>query len=376
MYITVKNCIPEDYKNNLSKLEAVDRILEFHGKRLHVVYSPKTMLLSILKSSLYGERQKKYASDLLENKREIGSVKNNINLKFVFDFDCESEDVFVSDEFGVKTVYLSYSYASCPSISHGVFLLCEDLSDCHFYRFTGELYAYKNIGRSVKTKFNFIDGGGSRTYKKYKKIFDCKEFALCIVDSDKAHPKGAEGDTSKSFSPFRGHRGFAKNQECIVADFHEVECLIPEVLLQDVLPNKIDAIDEIRNLDKFSNYEFRKYFDHKNGLKLSEALSLDNMYKSNFWSNVFSSYDLVNSKPCWKEKICINNEKSKECNSCIKIDGLGEHSLVKSIEYLERTNLCDFQKNFSPYIKEQWSILGKSVFSWGCVIGLPKARAT
>ncbi|KJF92354.1 hypothetical protein [Photobacterium angustum] len=374
MFVEIINCKPSMYENDIDRLDAIESFLDAHGKRKHIIYCTKNTCEEIIDCGLFGIRQKKFADDLYNYKREFGSIRNIFKLKLVVDFELDRKVInshLVNDNL-IMTA--SYHYLLKSSFKNNCIFLAEDQSDCDFYFLIAKTICHRYQGGSIGIKLHHLEGGGSRTHKKYEEIIKNEEFSICIVDNDKKHPLGKEGDTSKSFSLNRNQRGYALNQECIVLDVHEAECLIPDSILESVSdPSKIDIIDKIRNSDKKSDYQFRVYFDHKNGFRLDQGLQLDKLYKENFWQSIFQHDQAYKSKPCIENKTCINNT-NLECKSCIEIYGLGEKILVQSIEKMEKIHLRSIYENSTPIIKTKWKEIGTKLINWGCSPNLPAVR--
>lgn len=374
MFVKIINCEPSLYENDIDRLDAIDSFLEAHGKRNHIVYCPKKTSKDIIDCGFFGVKQKKYAEDMRIYKNEFGSLKNTLKLKLIVDFKLENEDIKSQLDNDYIIMTSSYHFLLKSSFKNNCIFLAEDKSDCEFYSLIAKTICQKYQGRFLEVKLNFLEGGGSRTHKKYEEIINNKDFSICIIDNDKKHPFGAEGDTSKSFCSDRGQRGYAINQECIVLDVHEAECLIPDRILESASdPSKVDIVDKIKELDKKSGYQFRVYFDHKNGFRLDQGLNLDKRYKEKFWLSIFEHEKNYKFKPCIESKTCVNNTII-ECQYCIKIEGLGEKILVQSIEKMKKTHLRTIYENSSPNIKSNWKEIGTKLINWGCAPNLPAVR--
>lgn len=376
MFVILKNCNPLDYRGDLVKQECLQKVLECHGQRIHIIKSKKSICDDIVEAGFYGQRYEKYAEDLREYKSELNQFKNSFNYTFTLDFSNEDENNFLIHQDDKKlNIVCSYKVAKLESFHQGAILLGEDETDCEFFDIITSAYARANFGNSVKSHIQYLEGGGSRTHKKYIDMMKNNKFGICIVDNDKKHPESSEGSTSSKFKTHK-ERGFYQNQESIILDFHEAESIIPESILIDVIDNsKIDDFDNVIRIDEKTEYKFRQYFDHKNGLSLKEAWILDKGREIKFWEKVFKEQHLFNHKPCRTVKSCTNTGNETNCNTCIEINGFGSKILEQSIDKLTRANLRRIRGSLTPYISEQWEFIGESVLNWSCSPNLSKPRA-
>ncbi|MEZ9017990.1 hypothetical protein AB6E79_13800 [Vibrio lentus] len=325
---------------------------------------------------MFGSVHNKYSSDLLELKNEIGTLKNTFKVVLTIDFSLDNENITSVMNNGRFEITSSYHYLLSQSFKNKCTLLAEDESDCEFFTLIAKTIAKIQIGSNISLSLNHLEGGGSRTHKKYIKMLADKSFGICVVDNDKKHPLGAEGDTSKAFKLARNQRGYALNQECIVLDFHEAECVIPhEILINVIDQSKIDTLDKIKINDDLGDYQFRRYFDHKNGVDLSTIWDLDSLYKQEFWLPFFTSEPFFQTKPCRAINKCINVKKDIQCNSCIEIDGLGDKILVDSITEMKKVHLRPIYNRLTPHIKSQWDFIGRKILDWGCILSLPPIKS-
>ncbi|CAK1758994.1 hypothetical protein [Vibrio crassostreae] len=376
MFVKIKNCNPKDYYNDINKQSAIQSFLEAHGERKHIIYCPKKTCQEIVTSGLFGNVHNKYSSDLLDLKNEIGTLKNNVSVDLTIDFSLEKENItssIINNRFEITS---SYHYLLSASFKNKCTFLAEDDSDCEFFTLIAKTITKLRFGKNISLSFNNLEGGGSRTHKKYKRMLSDKSFGICILDNDKKHPLGAEGDTSKAFKLDREQRGYAVNQECIVLDFHEAECVVPhEILINVVDKSKIDTLDKIEIYDRHKEYQFRRYFDHKKGINLAKSWDLDSIYNYEFWEPFFVQEPLFQTKPCRQIKKCINVKTNIQCENCINIDGLGEKILVESIDEMKKVHLRPIYNRLTPHIKSQWDFIGQKLLDWGCVLSLPPIKS-
>ncbi|MDA0107809.1 hypothetical protein OH456_06625 [Vibrio sp. La 4.2.2] len=367
MFVKIINCFPAQYSSNLDRQKAVHSFLEAHGERNHIVNCKKAICEELISCDLYGNLHKKYASDLLEMKRELGSLKSAFDVQLTIDFSLEDDHISSTVNSQSLDIIASYHYLLKSSFKGKCTFLAEDESDCEFYTLIANTIAPIKYGKGVFVKFNNLEGGGARTHKKYVKMLKEHQFGICIVDNDKKHPNGAEGSTSKVFKDTQNQRGYAINQECVVLDFHEAESIIPGVVLKHIVdPSKIDTLDLIERHDSSSNYQFRRFFDHKKGFTLEQGWKLDALYQHSFWKQFFSDDRRYHTKPCRRTSSCINDTHNSECDFCIKIEGLGDKILVDSVQKMRGIHLRPVYSQLTPHIQSQWDSIGRTLINWGC----------
>ncbi len=376
MFVKIINCHPAEYNTSLDRQQAIHSFLEAHGERKHIVHCKKTICEELISCNFYGDLHKKYASDLLEMKSEIGALKSAFKVSLTVDFSLEDEQIESAVNGKSLDIRSSYHYLLKDSFKRKCTFLAEDESDCEFYTLIANTIAHKYYGKGVCVTFNNLEGGGARTHRKYVKMLTEHQFGICIVDNDKKHPDGAEGDTSRVFKVTQRQRGYALNQECVVLDFHEAESIIPHEILEHIVdPSKIDALDAISRHDKSSDYQFRRFFDHKHGFTLEQGWKLDTRYRLSFWIQFFSQDRRFHSKPCRLTKSCINDANTVECQTCIKIEGLSDKVLVDSVERMNEVHLRPVYSRLTPHIQSQWNEIGHKLINWGCAPSLAPIKS-
>lgn len=180
---------------------------------------------------------------------------------------------------------------------------------------------------------------------------------MCLLDNDKKHPKGPFGSTSKAF----GKEKFSKTGMVKILDVHEIESLIPLETLEFSTTNSVTRSKTINFLkSSLKNHEEIKfYFDHKKGLELKTAFELDKLHGP-FWIPLLKQSRDIERSDCLDEEKCVCKE------SCMKVDGLGENILSKSIEFIQKGNLQIYTPQLPPLLESHWIEIGKLLFSWCC----------
>ena len=359
MFLVLKNCSPSDYEHQMEKMRALTNLLASHGLRKNILVAPKSVFNNVIDSKLYSVNDKRYAADALLYNREHGSLKNQLLIHAIVDFNETSVVVHkIDDRYEVK---VGFDLFQNPINAEAIPLISENESDYRFYNTVG--YYYSNQISKLKLGINLSHylGAGSHSKTQFDKLSSIHPFLLCIVDNDKAHPNKAEGSTSSVFK--KVDREFTNGQIAKVIDAREVESLIPEFILRNIFENSdstmIDALDEVMLLSRHST-EFRVYFDHKDGLTLEKAIELDNKY-GEFWLPLLSNISRFERKECFKTKTCI------ECGSCPELKGLGNALLNSANDKMRITNPYNFKTKLESNLQDFWSDIGYFILSWGCV---------
>jgi len=367
MLFKIENCYPADYEMDNRKLLAISNLLVSNGLKKNIVIAEKSALTDILESSIYGVLDKKYATEMLSLRREYGVLPEKLLLHLIIDFNYEG----VSCEYveGKHRVRVSYSYFCDPDNTGPVALLTENSLDFRFYNKIALYYASYIEKLGIKINFREYLGAGSHSKSEFDRLSQLNKIVLCLVDSDKSHPRKGEGSTSRIFSQQdRTVNGITLSK---VIDVREVESILPienieNVIIGSMPDSMITTIDEIKSYNQVNN-EFRKYFDHKNGLSLKKAIELDNQH-GEFWLDILSTSSKFSNLQCFIDKQC------HECDSCPSISGFGDSLLERVTVQLERIHLRNL--TISEDIKPSWMSIGELLMSWGCSMKGRLARAS
>ncbi|PSU36575.1 hypothetical protein CTM97_21515, partial [Photobacterium phosphoreum] len=330
--------------------------------------------------------------DLLDNKRQISSIKVNLDFHIVVDFALDTKICFSEFNDDVIEIICSYHYFLCPNVELGSFLLSENMRDCDFYAQIGSMYTKYRGGSGYNVSFQKYSGNGSETFNTFERLITDSKFVLCLVDNDKSHPYKGEGTTSSHFN--NRVRCLGDGCEVYVLPVREIESMIPISIITEVLVGKNDNISskrvskEARNLgydvnsittlDKIvelnnMDSNFRKYFDHKEGLNLRKALDIDENYGL-FWKPFFRNDRLFVTKDCRNRTTCTSFESDDNCN-CIFLKGLGNNILEHSLPYIKTSSLPNLLQDMPDEMKDHWLTIGQKMMSWGCALAEKKDRA-
>lgn len=358
MLFIIKNCHPERYRSEMDKLCAISNILKSHGERKNIVLAQKETLYEIINSDIYGVLEKRYAEDILQNSRELGSLKDHLEIHAVIDFSIKNHKHHERN-----SITLGYDFFIDPEkINHPSFI-AEDESDYNFYKMIADIHQKHNSKLNLGVNFNFCLGAGSQCKPQFDRLKSEDKIVLCIVDNDKPHPKKSEGSTAAAFKT--DERGQKDCYFLEILKHREIEGLIPlkviEKIVTEKIKEKIDALDEIKEMLEI-NPETITYFDLKDGITLEDMINLDNAH-GEFWTKTASKISKFNSKSCLKDRTPKNCDN---CNLCPKISGLSNNLLDLALEIIKNESSHTTYKNIESNLKQEWNRLGHLISSWGC----------
>ncbi|MFQ2347232.1 MULTISPECIES: hypothetical protein [Aeromonas] len=348
-------------KNDDKKISSINHLMHSHGYRHHIVVASKKTMRELLASEYLYDLSRTYASEIYESLGEYRSYLTNVKFILRVDFSYDGEPVFSISPSNINVMSVSYTYFSDHTNLCSAKMLAEDMSDYEFY----SEVARSNINGTMLNlpfKLDFRHGGGSQIKNNFIYLKNNNSVCLCIVDTDKKHPKGKEGSTSSSFST--AERVFNCSAYAKILDVHEIESFIPESIMEDVISkeannqDRVDSLDMLARLNEIDS-RVRQYFDHKNGLTLKTAINLDRTH-GDFW------LPILGNLPEFADKECLTNKLCTECGACPKIFGYGDNILSKSVEQLKIMTPRKIAEHVSPQLNECWSDIKDYVISWGC----------
>lgn len=159
----------------------------------------------------------------------------------------------------------------------------------------------------------------------------------------------------------------------MIINAHEIESIIPLQMILDMMNGQdstygSDTISNAEELRIYSNTDFRRFFDHKNGISLKTAIEYDLNNGEDYWLNFFSHN--ASMKECYKDKLCHN------CNSCPVIKGLGDRLLNSIVLFLQRNNTRKYSTTMEEFILTEWEKIGRELLSWGCTPATRVSRSS
>lgn len=362
MLIEIINCnILEFTETEHEKISAINHLMFSHGCRHHIIVTSRKIIKDILSSEHLTSQSQIYASDISTSLNEYAHYKTLVKFILQVDFNYDATPEYSISTDNIKVMKVSYKYFSDHSHLSLAKILTEDISDYSFYTEV----ARAKLGTSnlnLPFKLEFHNGGGSQIKNNFDHLKNNKSVCLCIVDTDKKHPKGGEGSTSSSFAT--SDRSFNSSAFAKIIDAHEVESFIPESVMTDIVSAENDNQQRIESLDiltKLNSIDgrVRQYFDHKNGLSLKNAIALDNAH-GEFW------LPLLENIPKFAAKSCLKNRRCTKCQSCPKISGYGDNILSKSVDKLRIMTPQKIAEQVSHQLNIHWTEIKDYVVSWGC----------
>lgn len=367
MLFKVENCFPSQYTDDLNKQLALDHLIVSSGQRKNIVILDRSIIEEILTCDLYRPPTKKYTIDIDTYRREYGAITKKLSVYTIVDFDFEGINCTLENNQWL--IRISYNYFTNAVNSESIGLLTENELDFKFYSKIAEYYSRYISTFNIKVSFNFHFGGGSQSKAMFDRLTREGKILLCIIDSDKSHPEKSEGSTSSVFTV--EDRSYNNRSLVHVINVREIETLLPLKNIEEILSiqgvaDEIEAFDEIKAFS-LVNTDFRKFFDHKEGLSLKEAIELDTKY-GNFWLDTLSSNKRFSSMSCLQNKICY------ECESCPKVSGFGDKILKKVVDQLENLHLRNLEVDAS--LLPNWESIGELMMSWGCTPNIPISRSS
>ncbi|MBB6055922.1 hypothetical protein [Tolumonas osonensis] len=342
-------------------ISSIDNILKSFGEKKHIILAEKAFFSFIIdRADLFGVNSRRYANAALNQQRELNALTKIVNFYVEVDFSLNKFNNFDISNDDRNILTISADYFSDTKLIQSASIICEDINDIDLYELFSNYFVEQARLNHLSTSFNKVNGGGANTSKVFDKTSDDGVIGLCIVDSDKSHPLGARGSTSKKL----GTTKYKNRCRLVIINAHEAESLIPvhiidEIIHRDTYENHvIDSFDTMKNIFSAS-LNTKLYFDHKEGFKLKDAITLDSSYGP-FWVPALKSTKKFDHLRCVNERAC-----GEDC-SCVSFYGLGDTLLEKSLVILKKNKMSSVATKTSESLVMEWLSLGKLFFSWFC----------
>lgn len=317
--------------DNNDKLSALENILRAHGEAKHLLWMPFEVASQLRKESQLSAFSQRILNSLMGEINEGIGIENDLNFYTIVNFD----DKFKNTP-SKNISELGYGHFTNSSWTQEAILLTENELDAQAYLWGARTYIKKIRKSGVNISLEIQPGGGSTIYNSYNRLSNSRRFFICIVDSDKNHPNAALGSTASRFSNIP--QGFNGKNHLSILDCHEIENIIPLAILGDVSEQLL--ADSIVHQPKHIDY--RKYPDHKSGLKLSSARKLDSHHQQEYWKEFYEEDDDLLLCPSFGNGLLEN---------CINF--MNTLSPKKSVAKIHDQH------------DEYWLELAKTVASWG-----------
>jgi hypothetical protein len=363
-----------DLMSDQDRRRSLESIFNTHGERSHLVISERKTLDKLLSigGGIFGLTTMNYIRDAREMVRETRNLKTSLGVYLQVDF---------SDRFlprhtkigSIDVISVGYNYFTSTSNSSPTLLIGEHLNDAKLYNIIGKHYAKNSEQSSLNVAFETIHGGGSTT----KAVFDNYKYqnrlAFCILDTDKKFPNDTEKNTSTSFSHI--DRSLNRSVKSMVINAHEIESIIPLQMILDMMEDSTstygdETISKARELSIYTTTEFRRFFDHKNGILLKDAITYDSSNGTDYWLEFLRIQGGVTNKDCYLNKECHT------CNQCPVVEGLGDSILSNIVTFAERNNTRKYRTTMEDFIRYEWDKIGKQLLGWGCTPSSRVIRAS
>lgn len=231
-------------------------------------------------------------------------------------------------------------------------LLCEDLDDTRFYFALCKEY----YGIDYLNTRNARGGGGSSTADNLEQIVNNKDsFCLCIVDSDIKYPGSKDGGTYEAIV----NKGLISypSYEVYKLSVHEIENLIPIDIIGKHIKKKENCEFSKRLKAIDINGDVLKYYDIKEGIKLSVINSLPGYYQ--FAKMLFDRLKKPADKTSFEDFLSDLSRKGSKQVFVPLSPGILDTFLTLDLRYHKRFIYCD-------YLKDDWNSIKDVVTTFFC----------
>lgn len=348
----------DDYTDD--EISAIQNLIHAHGECKHILISDRKLFKMVIdNTTIFGLNTRRFADAIMQRQFEFSNLQNIVNFYVEVHFGEIETEIVKLDQTREK-LSMNHKQFIDSNITQKTVILCEDLTDSKLYELFSYYFSQQNKLQILKTNFEAQNGGGANTKRNFDSISQSGKFCLCIIDNDKKHPHGQQGETSKKFNGIK----YLNQSMVYVIDAHEAESMIPLKIISDIIiddkypSDTIDAFDMIKEMVEFEPTT-KDYFDHKNGFSLEKISNLDDAH-GDYWRPIIKSTNRLNNYNCINKKRC-----PEEC-SCFQINGFGDQTLTKSLERMSTTNISSLAQKSKPELVEKWLTIGKIFFSWCC----------
>lgn len=324
------------------KLRAFNNILMSFGEGKHVLWMPSKKIEEIISQKIISGYNQQVLYELKERSRLTKSLRDDFDFYVDVDFEADNE-YFLVDSKKLTVGYVHFIDSS--SVQLPVFI-AENLSDINFYELGSKVYLKEHkLLSQYDIKFRKVSGGGNTTINSFELHCQQKDLLLCILDSDKKHPSQGVKDTAARFSDYPV--GWGDRYWLHILDHTEAENIVPWRIADRALGSiSASTQEQFRGLSP----GLRRYLDHKEGMRVGEALSMDDRHNSNYWRGILPA----GKQP--EEWIC-EPMGQRFLDKCLAL--MGEMSVHKLSEEIDRDRDTEYM------------CIARMVASWG--IGLKSA---
>lgn len=302
----------------------LENLLAAHQSCAHMIFG-EMPLLKHIKENLQGQISSSSLSiinSMYNNSSEMKLMLDKVEHKvIVYVEDDKAHGIFKNDAIW----YIPLSYFWNFPIGASV-VLSENLLDAELFKEIAKCYYFKNKWKKITINGIPRGGGGSQTADTFQAYLENeKSPCICITDSDKYHPYGAESATARKC------RDLANVNFPVVKYFRleerEVENIIPKNVIDSIM-NGSDFSENISSV-LVGKPELWKFLDLKTGVSLNWIKRQDPNTKT-FWNEMREFLESRRER-CSK---CCHEQKLKNDCDCGKINGYGDSLLKRTVEFL------------------------------------------
>lgn len=302
---------------------------------------------------------------VMEKYSEHGSAMGLVTRVFVLTFQEDRSDApaFLTPTGKCHFIDLSTAISNDWGLGQKCCLLGENLEDCDFFQLIGKALCKSHIYLA----FDPEPGGGDTLCTVLENaVLVKKRVTLAFVDSDQkygrthAYPNspGIGGTARKARNSSKKLRDIkeAPPHELCQLDVHEIENLIPVVILEKLLPELPSmkrGLDRIKQLQTFKDGEPMLYYDYKEGF-----LHIKSNPARTYWTEVLTALGgaVEEMPPEQKPK-----ERDAACNSLFFPPLSGNKLLHRASEQMNEITREDIDPCLLPY----WEKISAAVQTWG-----------
>lgn len=319
----------------------------------------------------------------------LGAIANVMN--WHVEFGLEEGESVVKENNGKHTIIISKNDFSLFQTFDECHVLVENLEDVQMYQYILDFYKRNNNLVHTYNNFYSILGGGSTTAMVLKHEMESRHsLILCIVDSDKTHPRAQIKETAKKVQEEYNSSPFKYNTLLyILEDVMEVENLVPISIYEkyctpqegDGTKKELYTHFQVIQSIKEQNEQYLDYFDFKIGIRQShlEDDSRDNNRQIIESIAPLLNFPIVPNSERYRRImealsapiLALSPQmKEKYANKCMNSDtyvyGLGKDILKKvldsSAESFKRISNHQLSKTQNKIYEE----IGSLMYCWTC----------
>ena len=320
----------------------------------------------------------------------LGAIANVMN--WHVEFGLEEGESVVKEDNGKYTIVISKNDFSLFKTFNECHILVENLEDVQMYQYILDFYKRNNNLVHTYNNYYSILGGGSTTAMVLKHEMELRHsLILCIVDSDKIHPRAQIKETAKKVKEEYLSSPFKYNTLLyILEDVMEVENLVPISIYekyctpQDGEGTKKELYRHFQVIQSIwkQSEEYLDYFDFKVGIQPSHLVddSCDNTNRKIIESIApLLNFPIVPNSEHYKRVMEILSmpelalspqTKEKYANKCMNSDtyvfGLGKDVLKKVLDSCAESFRIISNDQLSKTQNKVYAEIGRLMYCWTC----------